>query len=228
LQRRDFPIGRGAARTSRRNIDLSQPHGALRVTVGERNPDLDTPITPARVRAGAAACGPFVAALAAVAGLGGCSITATIGRNFGPEHEGQIVASDATSLRVRDPGGYEAVIPREDVSDIDHPGNVLFTIGAVVAGMTAPLMIGDLASHSSQDQNGGSEWSGMGLVVGLVGLATGISLMAAGAIPHQRSKRAAAAFEAANPVLPVVRPVYFYPPPPGAMPPPFPPPATAP
>src|SRR5512140_2119921 len=150
-------------------------------------------------------------AVAVLVAFTGCSTSATIGRNFGPEYEGQIVASDATSLRVRDGAGYEAVIVREDVTDIDHPGNVLFTIGAVVAGMSAPMMIGDLVSQSSQDKNGGSEWSGMGVVLGLVGLGAGLSLMAAGAIPYKRSKRAAAAFETANPVLPVARPVYVYP-----------------
>jgi hypothetical protein len=167
-----------------------------------------------------------VPAVTVLVAFTGCATTATIGRNFGPEYEGQIVASDATSLRVRDRAGYEGVIVREDVTDIDHPGNVLFTIGAVVAGMTGSLMIGDLVSRSRQDQAGGSEWSGMGVVVGLVGLATGTSLMAAGAIPYHRSKRAAAAFETANPVLPVFRPVYVYPPPPGGVPAPSPPPAT--
>jgi hypothetical protein len=171
--------------------------------------------------------------LVVVVAFAACSSTATISRNFGPAYEAEITGSDARSLRVRAQNGYEFVVPREDVTDIDHPGNVLLTIGAVVTGMYSPFLVSGLAAN-----NGGQdEWSGFVTVMGVMGVAAGLSLALTGLIPYKRSKQAAAAFEDANPVLPVVRPMYFYPvplPPPGgapvpfAPPPPVPPPPTTP
>jgi hypothetical protein len=65
--------------------------------------------------------------------LTGCSTTATISRINQPEIEAQIIRSDNDSHFVRTEGGsFE--IPRSSVSDIDHPGNVAATIGAIITG----------------------------------------------------------------------------------------------
>jgi hypothetical protein len=103
---------------------------------------------------------------------------------------------------MRDRQGSEFLMSREEVADIDHPGNVLYTIGLVLIAMSAPMIIGDL-SHMGKSQ--GSEWSGMGLVIGVPLAVTGVSLAIPGFVRYRHSKRAANPFEDANPILPVPR-----------------------
>lgn len=65
--------------------------------------------------------------------LGGCGTTATISRINAPAMEGRIVSSDQRSIYVQT-AGDTFPIARDEISDIDHPGNVAATIGAVVTG----------------------------------------------------------------------------------------------
>jgi hypothetical protein len=103
----------------------------------------------------------------------GCSTTANISRTNGPAYEADIVSSDANSLHVRDNYGREILVPREEVADIDHPGNVLYTIGLVLVAMSVPMLIAGLANrHQSQP----SEWSGMAFVIGIPEAVTGLCL----------------------------------------------------
>jgi hypothetical protein len=135
----------------------------------------------------------------------GCS-NATITRNYGPRYEAQIVGSDVRSLRVRD-GGYEFVIPREDVRKIDHPGSGLLGAGAIVAGVFAPYTI-DAIDHGKPTA-----------MIGVSAVLTGFVLALSGLIPYRRSKNAAAAFENAVPVVPAAQPpLPFAPPPPSGIP----------
>ena len=148
----------------------------------------------------------------------GCSTTATISRTNGPAFEAEILGSDANSLRVRDDYGREFAVAREEVADIDHPGNVLSTIGVVLIAMSIPMFLAAL-SHRNQSQE--SEWSGMELVFGIPEAVTGLCLAIPGWSRYRRSKRGAQAFENANPILPVPRPAMFSPyPPPYPYPPP--------
>jgi hypothetical protein len=154
--------------------------------------------------------------------LAGCSTTAAISRTDGLTYEADILGSDAGSLHARDLYGREIVVSRDEVADIDHPGNVISTIGLVLVGMSAPMIIADLA-HRGDAQKG--EWSGMGLVVGIPTMVTGLALAIPGLMHYARSKRGAKAFEDANPILPVPRPAAFSPGPyPGPAPYPYPPP----
>jgi hypothetical protein len=151
-------------------------------------------------------------------GLAGCSTTASISRVDGLRYEANILDSDANSLRVRDVYGRELTVSREEVADIDHPGNVSFTVGLVLIAMSVP-MISDDMSHRLNSQQ--TEWAGMGLVVGLAEAVTGLCLAIPGWLHHGRSKRQAKAFEDANPILPVPRAAAF-PPYPYAYPAPYP------
>jgi hypothetical protein len=125
--------------------------------------------------------------------------SATITRTQGPAYDARITGSDADSLRVRDRKGNDFVIPREDVRDIDHPGNVLGIIGIVIAGLYGRETINahDDFIFSADEAR----------AIGLIGMSIGIGLALGGLIPYARSKRAAEAFEDANPELPVPQPV---------------------
>ena len=150
----------------------------------------------------------------------GCSTTATISRTDGLAFEAEILSSDANSLRVHDDYGHELLVPREDVADIDHPGNVLLTIGLGLIAMSAPMLIAGLSNRNQSQQ---SEWSGMELVFGIPEVVTGLCLAIPGWSHYRHSKRGAEAFEDANPILPIPRPVMFSPyPPPYSYPPPYP------
>jgi hypothetical protein len=73
-------------------------------------------------------CFPF--AVAAI----GCGTTATITRVNGPQIEAKIVGGDETKLYVQNSSaGDSTSIARNDVTDIDHPGNVAALIGGVVS-----------------------------------------------------------------------------------------------
>jgi hypothetical protein len=138
-------------------------------------------------------CGQRLVAGAVLVVFTGCS-TASITRNYGPPYEAKITGSNEYALRVRDSFGSEFVIPREDVRDIDHPGNVLGTIGVVVAGVYARTA---LEAHDDFVPE----------YLGLIGMSIGIGLALGGLVPYFQSKHAARAFETANPVLPVPPPL---------------------
>lgn len=72
-------------------------------------------------------CIPF-AALAI-----GCGTTATITRPGTSPVEAKIMASDSQNIYVENAGGT-TTIARDSITDIDHPGNVAATIGAIVTG----------------------------------------------------------------------------------------------
>jgi hypothetical protein len=153
--------------------------------------------------------------------VSGCATTATISRTDGWTYEADILDSDASSLHVRDVYGREVRVPREEVADIDHPGNLLLTFGLIAVAMSIPLIVGDLAQDKSQR----TEWSGLGVVIGAGEAIAGLSLAIPGWVRYRHSTRAAKAFEDANPILPVPRPAVFYPYPyPYPAPYPYPPP----
>jgi len=63
--------------------------------------------------------------------LSGCGNTASIQAKFGST-DGKIVGGDAQNIYVETAGGFTKSIPKSDIVDIDHPGNVAATIGGVV------------------------------------------------------------------------------------------------
>lgn len=156
--------------------------------------------------------GRRLVAVGVLVALPGCW-TATISCNDGSALEARITGSDDSSLRVRDRDGADLVIPGNDVQEIDHPGNVLLAVGAIVLLSSLPMTI-----DGDRETSDGWRTSG-NRAAGITGLATGLALATAGLIPHVRSTRASAAFEESNPVLPVPRPVLpFRPSPPWRSP----------
>ena len=109
----------------------------------------------------------------ALATFAGCSTTATISRTNGPALDADILVSDANSMRVRDDYGREFLITREEVADIDHPGNVLTTIGVVLIAMSIPMFVAALSPGSESRE---TEWSGLELVYGIPEAVTGLCL----------------------------------------------------
>ena len=71
-------------------------------------------------------------ACVALFALTACSNTATITRRSGPNFEASIEDSDSESVYVRSGNGAPYRVPRNDIVDIDHPGNVHLTIGAAL------------------------------------------------------------------------------------------------
>jgi hypothetical protein len=63
--------------------------------------------------------------------LTGCGTSATITQRFG-SIDATIVGGDRENIYVETPGGLNQSIPKADIVDVDHPGNVAATIGGVV------------------------------------------------------------------------------------------------
>lgn len=61
----------------------------------------------------------------------GCATTATISRRNGGRDEAALVGGTSTSIMV-DTGAGQRSISREDIVDIDHPGNVHAVVGALL------------------------------------------------------------------------------------------------
>ncbi|HJX62756.1 MAG TPA: hypothetical protein VJ860_02255 [Polyangia bacterium] len=89
-------------------------------------------------------------ALCTLLAFSACSATLT--RRDGVSYEGTIAGSDAESVRIRTDSGSVERIRRADIVDIDHPGNVLGTIGlavgAVEAGALSALLAGRSKDHA--------------------------------------------------------------------------------
>jgi hypothetical protein len=70
-----------------------------------------------------------------IASLAGCSTTATIHRSDGYMLEGRIKGGTRSSIIVDPRIGERQEVPRSQVADIDHPGNVHALIGGIVFGI---------------------------------------------------------------------------------------------
>ena len=71
-----------------------------------------------------------------VVGLGlalvtGCGNSATISRGGARSVDAVIVGGDSENIYLDGPGGSETV-PRSEVTDVDHPGNVAAVLGGIV------------------------------------------------------------------------------------------------
>jgi len=62
----------------------------------------------------------------------GCGTSATLSMRAQPPIEGKITSAGETYINVKSEHGTVEV-PRAEVTDIDHPGNVAGTIGAVIS-----------------------------------------------------------------------------------------------
>jgi hypothetical protein len=78
-----------------------------------------------------------------------CSTTATIYRNSGMMMEGSIIGGSRDAILVEPNHGPRQEVPRDDIAEIDHPGNV----HALVGGIVLAYGIGNIAVGMDECQN---------------------------------------------------------------------------
>jgi hypothetical protein len=81
----------------------------------------------------------------ALLALGGCAATATLTTTRGTA-EATILGGDEDALLVMNEAGAKRRVPREEVVEIDHPGNVLAIIFGIAGGLFAAEEISFAAS----------------------------------------------------------------------------------
>lgn len=138
-----------------------------------------------------------VLALAALTAPASCTMNADVARWSGPDEVGRIVTSDEKALYLDEDGtGQPARLPREQVRDVDHPGNGLMVAGGVLLGLWGLLMINPNFRHGLADGTSprGSDATGA-FPLTLMLVVPGALMFSTGTIFYTRSKRAAAAFE---------------------------------
>lgn len=129
-----------------------------------------------------------------------CTTTAQVARRSGPDEVGWIARSDEGALYIDEDGtGRTVRIAREDVRDVDHPGNGLMVAGGILLGLWGLLMINTNFRHGLIDAGnlrGSDAAGGLPVTVGLV--VPGALMFSIGALKYGQSKRAAARFEDAT------------------------------
>lgn len=90
----------------------------------------------------------------------GCSTTATLSTRAA-SLEAEILGGDRDTLYVRDSSGAALSVPRREVREIDHPGNVYALVGGILLGFFAA----ETAAFFSTCVASGSNSLGPGLCV---------------------------------------------------------------
>jgi len=121
----------------------------------------------------------------------GCGTTATITSRDGSRYELAILRSTPDAVVVDSRDGARA-IPRDQIRDIDHPGNVLETAGAVLLLLGAATLLRQPACDGRSNFCVG--WAG---AAGLAG--AGLTMTVVGGLTWTRSVRAATAPDAPAP-----------------------------
>ena len=110
--------------------------------------------------------------------------------------EAKIVSSDVNSLHLEDDDGNPFQLGRDQVFDVDHPGNVLAWLSVpnlwLGTAMLADYYTTDATDAAVQGRDG---FTGLVKVFGWTSLALGTALAVTGTWSWARSKRAARAFE---------------------------------
>ena len=86
--------------------------------------------------------------------------SATLTRRDGASYDGTIIGSDAEAVRIRTNSGSVQEVPREDIADLDHPGNVVGTIalaGAVLYGAILGAALAEDPGRPGSPQRGGRD-----------------------------------------------------------------------
>ena len=73
--------------------------------------------------------------LALLTVLCGCSTTATVSLRNGQRFEAKIRRGTQDALVIKTGEGWEVPIPREEISNIDHPGNTFAVAGVLVGAL---------------------------------------------------------------------------------------------
>lgn len=109
-----------------------------------------------------------------------------------------IVGSDVSSLHFNDDHGNPFRLGQYHVSEVDHPGNVVFWLGTPFLAFGAGILAA-LYSNQPDPNQPGSGFVALGYLMGWTSVAMGLGMMVSGAWSWWWSKRAAAAFEAGRP-----------------------------
>ncbi len=110
--------------------------------------------------------------LALVVPLAGCGRTALVTTRDMRVHEGVLVDGSGDALRIDPVGAPAHDIPRADIVEIDHPGNVALTFGLGASAVGGGLMVLGAVAATSSD--------GLGFLGGLGGLAVGAGWLGLG------------------------------------------------
>lgn len=127
-----------------------------------------------------------------------CSCAATIERRGAPTIDAPIVGSDLNTINVKSKDGSVATIDGREIIEIDHPGNVLMTVGLGYAGWTLFKIVILSAMKGKEDA-----------IINAVeyDMSIGLGLAIAGAIPYFLSLSAAQAFDPTRVQRPALEPV---------------------
>src|SRR5262245_38989812 len=92
--------------------------------------------------------------VAALSGsLSACSTTATIYREHGPPLEARIVGGSSDAVFVEGSDGRDFPVPRHDIHDIDHPGNVHELVGGLILAYgLANILVGYSQCNSNDNR----------------------------------------------------------------------------
>ena len=103
--------------------------------------------------------------------VGACSTTATVITRDGKRDETRIVGGDREVLLLQNDYGVEKIVRRTEVKDIDHPGNVVATIGGIIGGTYGLSLI---AVGAICGTSGASRGSACPLMYGVLGATTAL------------------------------------------------------
>jgi hypothetical protein len=109
-----------------------------------------------------------------------------------------IVGSDASSLHFNDDNGNPFRLGQYHVSEVDHPGNVLFWLGTPFVVFGGGILAAMYANRPERGEPGNG-FAAIGYLMGWTSVLMGAAMMISGGWSWGRSKRAARAFEAGRP-----------------------------
>lgn len=122
--------------------------------------------------------------------LMGCGTTATISRNSGRDIEGRVLGGDDDHVYVKGAGGKPLQVSRDDITEVNHPGNVLAAIGGINAGLgLLGAFVGGYCLPV-RDSRGREEVRAGPCAVAALDILLGITMVAVGATNYVRSEEA--------------------------------------
>lgn len=142
---------------------------------------------------------PGFAALSAllVLQLSGCA--AVIERGDGPDVSGVIESSDEKGLTIRNEAGGRYRIEGKGIRNVDHPGNVVATVGGVLMALGA-------LQFPAADEEPDRQTADNARDAGRAYLIVGFAMIVGGLIPYYLSHRAAWDFQTRDEDTPEQRP----------------------
>jgi hypothetical protein len=108
-----------------------------------------------------------------------CSTMATVTRRNAPALDARIIGGDSENVYVESGNGRIETIPRSDIQDIDHPGNVAALIGGIIS---AYGLVNIVVGSPNCETQGAAYCTGVFLP-----MAVGLPIMSWGGYTHTQS-----------------------------------------